>query len=564
MPLQHSMSKKDLILAQKTFAANKLKWELKNSKDKTVKTKSYTPLDSHRPGRSNDAGFDSMQMSHSASSPELQSPKMTNMLYSPMKPQVQPNSLGSDTSNFPPGQSGMKRIDVKELGTRGLTSATGLRKTNLTVSQKVLEKKGRDSRLQTDPEALLEELSRENYYLPKVTITRPDGATLMDIYRSKQADTWSRILKAQIREEEDGKVSAKKQHEDKNAEFGKKVRADLASIAVRKGAMDNSDDKLALIQEESSKRADDVQKKRREDATTRQKLFIGYALQDIEVKAAKRRAELEREIEASTMSINRVKAEIALDEKRKADKKALEADRLEKLFRENQVNLKRKEALRLKQFEEDRRVFLEAEVAAQREDERRAADLAKKTKQATDGPAHRVAQAVLDEHLGKEKIMFETLLNAGNLLNKQLMGSEECKRTRILPFVAHLEPHATYLYPNLTYLYLLIVTAARQRNAGKGLTTEWDKNMAEKARAAAAEEEHTRKVMEYNAKKLKEMAAQDEEAREKKKQAALTYQRELDRQLSIVRTRQIQALTRTMSEEEEKYNTALLKKYNVV
>jgi hypothetical protein len=398
------------------------------------------------------------------------------------------------------------------------------------VSKSVLESKGNDPRLRTDPEALFAELSRENYYLPKVTITRPDGATLMDIYRSKQADTWARILKAQIREDEDNKLKFKHDRETMNASFAKQVRQDLDAIALRKGSTDNSDSVLLAIQEAAYKKADDVQRKRAEDATTRQKQFIAYALQDIDVKSDRRARELEREIEASTMTINKVKAEIAVEEKKVADKKAVEAKRLERLFQENQANLRRKEELRQKQFEEDRRIFREAEAAAKREDARRAFDLAKKTKQTTDGPAHGVTRQIKESFKTKEETFYSTLYTTDNLLNKQLLGSEE-------------------------------FTAARLRNAGKGLTAEWDKNMAIKMKAKAEEDERVRKIGEYNAKKLKEMALQDEAVKEKKRDAALTYQRELDKQLGIVRSRQILALTRTMSEEEERYNASLMRKY---
>lgn len=424
----------------------------------------------------------------------------------------------------------MRSINVHELGGRGLTSATGLRKTNLTVSQAVNTRKGKMDF--SDPEKLLEELSRENYYLPKVTITRPDGATLMDIYRSKQADTWSRILRAQIKEEEQKKLQDKIDRERANERFGKLLRADLAINESRSSNLGSDDAKLAQLTEETSKRADDVQRKRREDAVIRQKQFIEYALQDIDTKANKRAKELELEIEASTMMINKVKAQMALDEKLKADKKAVEALRLEKLFIENQASLKRKEELKLKQFAEDKRIFREAELAHQREDKRRADDLASKTKQATDGPAHRVAAAITELHKNKEAELYKTLLDAGNLLNTQLQSSEENG-------------------------------ASRQRNAGKGMTAEWDKNMAHKRKMQADEDERIRKLGEYNNKKLKDMAAQDEAARQKKIEAGKRYQKELDSQLSVVRQRQIQALTRTMSEEEELYNSSMLRKYGV-
>lgn len=438
--LNSSLSKAELALAKKTFAANKLKWELKNGLAKggvTPTEADYTNArTSGAPGRSGTLGssaslrtFDDETGSGSGSGSGRPMTAQTGMLFSPMA-----KTSGGDKTMDMTGTgggaartAGLKKIDVQELGGRGLTPATGLRKTNLTVARDVLDKKGNDPRLRTDPEALFAELNRENYYMPKVVITRPDGATLMDIYRSKQADTWARILKAQIKEEEELKVTGKVDREAKNEAFNVKVRKDLAAIALRKGAHDNSDEKLAAIQEAASKAADDVQRKRREDARERQQVFIGYALQDIETKARRKARELEHEIEASTMTINKVKAAMALDEKLKADKKAVEAQRLERLFRENQENLRRKELERQRLWEEDKRIFRQAEEAAKREDERRALDLANKTRQATEGPAHSVTTIIKEEFAAKEKAMFDTLLQTDNLLNKQLMSSEECK-----------------------------------------------------------------------------------------------------------------------------------------
>ena len=95
------------------------------------------------------------------------------------------------------------------------------------------------------------------------------------------------------------------------------------------------------------------------------------------------------------------------------------------------------------------------------------------------------------------------------------------------------------------------------------MTAEWDKNMAYKKKMQQAEDERILKLGEYNNQKLKEMALQDEANRQKKIKAGKMYQRELDAQLGAVRHRQIQALTRTMSENEELYNSSMLRKYNV-
>ncbi len=41
----------------------------------------------------------------------------------------------------------------------------------------------------------------DNYFMPKKKILRPDGATLLDIYESKKADTWGKIIRAQYLED---------------------------------------------------------------------------------------------------------------------------------------------------------------------------------------------------------------------------------------------------------------------------------------------------------------------------------------------------------------------------
>ena len=41
----------------------------------------------------------------------------------------------------------------------------------------------------------------ENRYMPKVSLLRPDGSSLTDIYSSKRADVWAKIMKAQLAEE---------------------------------------------------------------------------------------------------------------------------------------------------------------------------------------------------------------------------------------------------------------------------------------------------------------------------------------------------------------------------
>ena len=42
----------------------------------------------------------------------------------------------------------------------------------------------------------------DSIFLPKKTIVRPDGASLMDVYESKQNDLWGKIIQAQYKEDE--------------------------------------------------------------------------------------------------------------------------------------------------------------------------------------------------------------------------------------------------------------------------------------------------------------------------------------------------------------------------
>jgi hypothetical protein len=66
--------------------------------------------------------------------------------------------------------------------------------------------------------ASVEDARDRNYFMPKVSIARPDGATLLDMYRSKQADMWAQIVKAQCREEVSSKREGACSEERRNSE----------------------------------------------------------------------------------------------------------------------------------------------------------------------------------------------------------------------------------------------------------------------------------------------------------------------------------------------------------
>jgi len=391
------LSKKDILLAQKTFESRKLRYELKS------RGKPYTPLEGkRRPRAVDDFSLDTSlpDISPMGSPTSGKQRPMTSMLMSPVNTNssssskmfvntaTQSNTMALSSSMSKSASEGALGMGItahqelpgetqqliSELAQRGMTDQGQLRKTVGDVAKHVNATAGALD--YSDPEVLSKTMSSD-YYMPKVTITLPNGASLMEIYRSKQADMWGRIIKAQLKEENEKKIQDKINKEKSNEMFGKLLKDQLNDNERRRRALDGQDDYLAAITEASSKRSDDIQRQRREDAIERQKKFIMHALEDIETKRVKREKALRQEIEASTMSNNKTRALIALDEKNRAEKKAAEMLRLEKLFQENQASLKRKELAKQALNAETKRIMAQAELNFEKQEARRKDDLSK-------------------------------------------------------------------------------------------------------------------------------------------------------------------------------------------
>jgi hypothetical protein len=83
------------------------------------------------------------------------------------------------------------------------------RKMQTTVSRKINDRMTNTMNHTAQPEHDYTESGAEipcleitdNFFMPKRSIQRSDGATLSDIYNSKREDSWGKILKAQIAEE---------------------------------------------------------------------------------------------------------------------------------------------------------------------------------------------------------------------------------------------------------------------------------------------------------------------------------------------------------------------------
>ena len=314
--------------------------------------------------------------------------------------------------------------------------------------------------------------------------------------------------------------------------YGEKIKADLAESHARFLATKGQDDHLARAENESSKKSDDVQKKRREDAVNRQKQFISNALEDIETKRKKREVLFNEEMRASQMMISKAKWLIDQEEQKQRAKKAHEKVLNDRLYQENLESLARKEREKLRRFEEDKRIFRQAEEAFQTKQKRREDDLKCLLGKAVDGPAHHVVRQLVAENRSKEEDFYSNLEKTENGLNKQLLGSEQA---------------------NL----------ARMGAKFKDLIKDWDAMNKIHADERRAEEVRIQKLGEYNLKKNADMNKEDEKKREQKRQGALKYQRELDFQLKLTQQRSLDALTKTMSDRELSMNRDLIAKAGI-
>ena len=533
------LSKKDLLLAQKTFDANRAKFETRNP------GRAYTPAGTTRPRPG------SVQASRIVRSvrrgEKLLGKTMSMSRLRELDMQELPD-IEQDVNTRRPGttmsmspvKSASKKTKsahelsgeelIEELGRRGMTSTVAMKKTVMGVAKDLKEKTGEVD--YNDPE-FLEATSKEDYYMPKVVITRPDGATLMDIYRSKQADTWSLILKAQLKEEE---IQKKRDHKTKlqaNEDYGVKLRADLNFNEARDASADGQDVYLAALTEETSRKHHEMMQKRKTDATDRQKQFIQHALIDIERKRVRKEKELNHELEAAMKTNDKGKALIAMDVRKKDEKKVVEGKRLASLWEENQAENQRKSDIKRLDGEENIRIFRIGEARAQAEEDKRSADLARKMKKAGDGPAHSVAAQVTTRFRAQQDSFYKMNEAKDNMLNRQLMASEGA-------------------------------AASKSKSQGANLTAEWDKLAAFKAKKDDEDWERLRKIQAYNLLQTKKHDVEDEEKRDKKRKNALRYQRELDAQLAISRQKSIDSLKKTMSDKERRFNSDLLMKTGLI
>jgi len=508
------MNKKDLLLAQKVIAARRVKQELEE-------LRSPKNLSSSRPFTS--SGKSSSSSSSSLLLPAPFSPVQTNKV-SFFGTNDNNNASDNNTTTIKNDEMILTREQqeiVQELGNRSMTDKAALRKKQTSVTKKLHSKFGASS-IKFD----------DNYFMPKVTKSRADGATLMDVYESKKADTWGRIIKSQYIEDEANKIKAYQNKLQANENFGKKLRAQLDDNHQRFLAQMGKDDYLRDIVEASSKASDDIQRKKREDAKKRDILFMELAKKDVEIKKKRQEAELLKDMEAGHQMISKSNYLKYLDDKKAQDKKDHLGRLQEQLMKENEISLRMKEEERLRIFAEERKINAEAIRRAEALDKQRADDLAAMLRMASDGPAHQMYREVKKIAADKDQRLYSTLCDTENPLSKAMLASEDASK-------------------------------ARDGATGAYLKKDWDMMMKIHADEAKEEGKRVAAIGVYMQNKIKESYKEDEQNFLKKKAAHKKYQQDLDYQLNIVRKRSLDTLTKTMSDREISLNRDLLRKSGV-
>uniref|UniRef100_A0A7S3GV59 Trichohyalin-plectin-homology domain-containing protein n=1 Tax=Spumella elongata TaxID=89044 RepID=A0A7S3GV59_9STRA len=543
------MNKQDLILAKKALAARQVKTEhqfIKTiMKERTLKqSHSTSKLQSAEStlNKSEDFGnsrpFSATGTGRSfagKSTTQLPDINAHTSMSSPHK------SKRAESLNFhEPSTKELSEANsqmVKELAQRATTAKTARRKMQSSVSKTINLRMTNTLNNTAQPEHDFTETGAEipnieitdNFFMPKKQIQRSDGATLSDIYASKKADSWGKILKAQIAEEERMKIVNRRKKEEADKRFGDLLRKQVNDHTQRMNDTASDDVNFAALEDARSKRQEDMQKGRVEDAIRRHKQFIANAVEDMGIKRKQKEKDMLDDIFASTVMINKAKELIAAEERKKQEDKEYHKHYQEVLFKENQENLARKAEERARAFAEEKRIIAENDRQFQREQARREQDLAQKLVRTSEGPAHHIVQQIIDEKRKKEKEFFDNLFRGNNMLNTQLKRSEDA-------------------------------AAARNASNGQSLTDEWVKNTTYKENKKREDDERNAQILGTMRKMLSDQEKEDQHKRQMKMEAGKRYQQELDAQLKELRDRSFASLAKTMSEQEMLYNSDLLKK----
>lgn len=370
-----------------------------------------------------------------------------------------------------------------------------------------------------------------NYFMPKVPILRPDGASLQSVYDSKRQDLWGQIIRAQVIEDEEEKIAKRRQQERANEAY-----ADLLARQVHE-----KEEELKRIRDREKKLAgfqpggmfeviDEKQRLRDELAKINHQEYVNNALRDIELKRRQKDQYLQEELEAAAVLARQAEFQLELETQKIRRQKQEQIARTESLFKENVKKIE--EQVRSKHAKDKADIAYVKEVDAkfEREDAFRKAEVEKRFKKAnSDGPANVVTMQLKELEKQERERMYETFRDAENSLNRQLKKSEDITEQRnILKKTALLGEYDKVL----------------ERNR-----IEMEQKNREKEKSAFDIKEYQKK---YKHDLIKERQASIE--------AAAKYQRELNEQLEGNRNRSLNSLKETMTEKERKFNTDMLQR----
>eukprot|EP00981_Chlorochromonas_danica_P008213 scaffold2062_cov181-Ochromonas_danica.AAC.17 len=205
-------------------------------------------------------------------------------------------------------------------------------------------------------------------------------------------------------------------------------------------------------------------------------------------KHEQRQKELTEELTASAIMISHAKQMMQAEEAKRQADRDYQRRYQETIYEENVVNLRRRELEKAKAQEEDRRIIAENERQHAIEQARREEEFRRKMKKSTEGPAHHMVQNILSLKNAREEAFFQTLIDRGNSLNKQLYASEEGSSPS-----SSSSSTTTSSYSSLCVC--LVEARRRAQKNGERLTDEWVALRKQQLQKKQQEEDRNNKVV---------------------------------------------------------------------
>ena len=408
----------------------------------------------------------------------------------------------------------------------------------------------------------------------------------MDVYESKKQDLWGQIIAAQYKEDEDNKIKVHEEKLKRNHDFGVTFRKDLEDIRWRRENAVDDDIAILKIVEEKSKAADEVQQQRKRDAILRQKQvnpllcicfcsrccclypayfisiniffrcqFIANCLEDIGIKRKQRADELDTEMEASAMMIEKNKALIREDEEKAAREKARMKKQMDDLYREGQETIAKRQREKEEEWKYVAKIQREAAIKADKEEQRRKDDLAAMLRNAKDGPAHGVTERLIKASNDYKNEQLRILRHAGEFFHTLC--------THKMYYASYVSLIVFFIGNGLNAQLLSSEeqTLARSNSDYSAVMKDNDAIAKKNLKLRQDDHEFNLKMGQLALQRSLEFQAQERKNKEAKIAAGLKYQEELNAQLKMTKERKLKAIQETMVKEERKMNMALFRRY---